>query len=728
MSMSYQAEVWEPSHPRWGELGYKLSLPLFKSLSLLGKLHGAGSPFARRRVSSMQEKLERGEPVYLVGIGVSGHNSGAALIEASREGGIRLLHNNEEERFRGVKHYTEFPELALDVLGAQMARLGLGLEHIHAYLATWDYAEVGSTLCRHVAEEFPASLSLFRAAASPNFNAGHVAQAFLAPRRLGAKLGLKRPQPIIALRHHDNHAYFSYGVSPFAASREPVMILVADGFGDDGSVSLYVARDGVVQRVWCNRSFFDSIGLFYSVISSSQGGWSSLSSEGRYMGAAAWGDNDRRTNPFYGPLREIFKLGSGGRFHLNRALSNWHIKGEIEPYKVALTEILGPAISPERRWNPDAVLDVERIEHSPVTQERADKAAATQLIFEDVLFHVVEHMILSTGSNKLVLTGGTALNCLANMRLLERFDEDFYRSRLGIKGTTLQLWVPPTPGDAGATAGAAYHFASKHGVAFGEPLRHAFYCGSAATDSEIREALEGSSEVGYVSLGNVARRPERELIADLIAYIVSEDGVVGIFQGAAETGPRALGHRSILANPRNPFTRELLNSKVKFREKIRPLAPMVTRRAARKLFELSPGAMHDDYSAYNYMVLTVRARPSAHALIPSVIHKDGTSRICIVREEVDPFVHSYLEAMGRRIGAEVSVNTSLNVAGPIAQTPAQALNTLKKSGGMDALLLVGLEGEAFLAWHHVSAPPKDEGQRLRRWLRAWKEEYQVELC
>lgn len=726
--MSDQAEVWGPSHPRLGELGHQLSLSLFKNLSRLGSLHGAESPFARERAASMRARLDRGEPVYLVGIGPSGHNSGAALVEASRDGGVRLLYNNEEERFRGVKHCAEFPELALDALGAQMARLGLGLEDIHAYVATWDYAQAGATLFRHMAEEVPASYSLFRTAASPNFNLRHITRAFLAPRQLGAKLGLRGAQPIISLRHHDNHAYFSYGASPFASGGEPVMILVADGFGDDGAVSLYVARDGKVRRVGGNRNIFDSVGLFYTLISSTQGGWSTLSSEGRYMGAAAWGDGDRRTNPYYAPLRRIFKLGAEGSFYLNRALANWQVKGEIGPYKSALSDILGPAIPAGRRWNPDAVLDVERIEHSPVTQERADKAAATQLIFEDVIFHVVEHLILATGSHKLVFTGGTALNCVANMHMLERFDETFYQSRLGLKGTRLRLWVPPTPGDAGATMGAAYHFAAKSGGSFGEPLRHAFYCGSPAGAAEIREALDGGSEIGYVPIGNVSGRAERELIADLVAHIVSEDGVVGIFQGAAETGPRALGHRSILANPRNPRTRELLNSKVKFREKVRPLAPMVTYRAARRLFELSPGAAEDDYNAYNYMVLTVRARPSAHALIPAVIHKDGTSRISIIREETDPFVHSYLEAMGRRIGAEVSVNTSLNVGGPIAQTPAQALHTLKKSGGMDALLLIGREGEAFLAWHHVSAPPKDEGRRLRRWLRAWKEEYQVEVC
>jgi carbamoyltransferase len=699
-----------------------------KSIARLGSLHGGQSPYAAERASAMRGKLERGETIYLVGIGLSGHNTGAALVECSSEGGVRLLHNNEEERFRGIKHCAEFPEMALDVLGAQMARLGLGVKDVHAYLATWDYVTAASNLLRHVAEEAPASLSLLRASASPNFNVRHIVQSFLGPAKLGAKLGLGKAHPIIALRHHDNHAYFSYGVSPFAGSQAPVMILVADGFGDDGAISLYVARGNSVRRIGHNQNIFDSVGLFYSIISSTQGGWTTLSSEGRYMGAAAWGDNERETNPYYRPLRRIFKLDGAGRFYLNRALSNWHVKGELKPYKAALSDILGPAITPRQRWNPDLVLDVERIENSEVTRERADKAAAAQMVFEDVVFHVVEHLILATGSAKLVFTGGAALNCLLNMRLLERFGEPFYRRHFGRTGDGLRLWVPPTPGDAGATMGAAYNFALSNGATVGEPLRHAFYCGLPAAGDEILATLEGSPEIAYLPLGNINDPSRRKSVANLLARIVAEDGVVGLFQGVAETGPRALGHRSILANPCNPRTRELLNRKVKFREKVRPLAPMVTRRAAQQLFELSPGAADDDYNAYNYMVVTARARPLARRLVPAVVHLDGTVRLAIVREEIDPFVHSYLVALGERTGAEVSVNTSLNVAGPIAQTPAQAVNTLKRSGGLDGLFFVGAEGDVFLAWHNVSAPPKDEGVRLRRWLRAWEAECRVEVC
>jgi len=155
---------------------------------------------------------------------------------------------------------------------------------------------------------------------------------------------------------------------------------------------------------------------------------------------------------------------------------------------------------------------------------------------------------------------------------------------------------------------------------------------------------------------------------------------------------------------------------VKFREPIRPLAPMATLDAARKWFVLSAGASDDAFNAYSYMVLTSRARPEAYTAIPAVIHRDGTCRVQIVREDVDPFVHAYLKAMGRRIGAEVSVNTSLNVGAPIAQTPLHALETLKRSGGMHALLMIAESGDAFIAWHAVTKGAKDGGEAVRTWM------------
>jgi carbamoyltransferase len=239
-------------------------------------------------------------------------------------------------------------------------------------------------------------------------------------------------------------------------------------------------------------------------------------------------------------------------------------------------------------------------------------------------------------------------------------------------------------------------------------------------DTAIVSALK-AEDVASQRIGNISTPEGRESIADLMAFMVAQGGVIALYQGAAETGPRALGHRSILANPCDPDARERLNERVKYREAIRPLAPMATLAAAQEYFELLPGAADADYNAYNYMVLTAHSKPHARDKIPAVIHADGTGRIQIVRADDDPLIHAYLKALGRHIGVELSVNTSFNVAGPIAQTPQQAIDTLHRSRGLDVVVLVASDGEVHAAWH---GGERDSG-RFTGWYSEWKSRTQV---
>ncbi len=696
----------KPLHPRLGKLSYRLTKPLIKWGAKWWHMHQLDSPYSRERLVAMQQKLQQGEPVYLLGLGAGGHNTGVALVEATAQAGVRLICNNEEERFTGIKHYADYPALSVTELLRQMAALKLQPDDIHACLTNWDYIELLAHSVRTFAEEFPYNLALLKPQPRTTFITDYraVLEAFSAPGRLAQQLGLASSIPLINLRHHDNHAYFSYAVSPFAHSPQPVMVAIIDGSGDDGSISLYVAQNGQLSLIYNNNSMFDSLGTFYSFISTTQGGWSPLSSEGRYMGAAAWGDGHRLTNAYYRQLRQIFHLGQSGRVYLNRALANWPRAGFSRPYTPALARILGEPILPTDFWNPDKILKVDEVstQHPPATQQHLDKAAATQMIFEDGLVHIIDHFIRQTGSHQLVLSGGTALNCVANMRLLELFDETYYAkhlpqtsSRLPQSQTRLQLWVPPIPGDAGTPAGAAFHFALRGGASPGPPLPHAFYCGHAPTTLDLQQALHQAPDLTYTYWGNISNSTQKEEIADRLARLVAQNEIVGLFQGIAETGPRALGHRSILANPCQADARQRLNERVKYREIIRPLAPMLTLAAAQRWFELSPGAATANYNAYNYMVLTAQAKPEAHQRIPAVIHYDGTSRLQIVRPEIDPLTYSYLKALGRHLGVEVSVNTSLNVGSPIAQTPLQAIKVLRRATGLYGLLLVGADGQAF---------------------------------
>ncbi len=677
--------------------------------------HQLGSEFADARIAHVRGKLARGETVYLAGIGAPGtHNSGLALVEVTQAHGPRLIVNNEEERFSGNKHTTEYPKLSIDAVVATLRAMGRDIGDIDAWLTSWDYPTLAGTLARSVLEELPQSIKLVRTTEAAGFDGRRLDQMTRTPKILARQLGLAERVPLICLPHHDNHAWFSYAASPFADDDKPTAIAVLDGTGDQGSISLYVVERGAMRRLYCNDSMFDSLGAFYSVISSTQGGWTWLSCEGRYMGAAAWGDMDRASNPYYARLRDVLHFGANGKVQLNRALANWYCDPFDHPYKQALTEILGEPLRPDQLWNPDAVLRVEDIHHRPDTKDRLDKAAATQLVFEDAMIHVVDHLLRATAADRLVLTGGVALNAVGNMRLLEHFSEAWF-AEAQQRNARLRLWVPPVPGDPGVTIGAAWLFAHLAGAPRGAPMTHAFYCGTPPSRDDIAGALE-ADDVASQQIGDISTPEGREAIADLMAFMVAQNGVIALYQGAAETGPRALGHRSILANPCDPKARERLNERVKYREAIRPLAPMATLEAAQEYFELLPGASDADYNAYNYMVLTAHSKPHAREKIPAVIHADGTGRIQIVRDEDDPLTYAYLKALGRHIGVELSVNTSFNVAGPIAQTPQQAIDTLRRSKGLDVVIMVAGDGTVHAAWHGGT---RDSG-RFRNWLADWK--------
>jgi carbamoyltransferase len=677
--------------------------------------HQLGSKHAAARIAQARGRLARGETLYLAGLGAPGtHNSGVALVEVTQEGGPRLILNNEEERFSGNKHTTEYPKASIDAMVTALRGMGRDISDIFAWLTSWDYPTLAGTIARSVLEEAPQSFKLLRTTEAAGFDGRRLEQMTRTPKILARQLGLAEPVPLIAMPHHDNHAWFSFAASPFKDDGEAVAIAVLDGTGDLGSISLYAVTGGAMRRLYCNESMFDSLGAFYSVISSTQGGWTWLSSEGRYMGAAAWGDVERASNPYYIRLRQVLQFGAGGEVKLNRALANWYCDPFDHPYKRTLIDILGEPLKPEQLWNPDAVLRIEDIQHGPDTQDRLDKAAATQLVFEDAMIHVVDHLLRVTGANRLVLTGGVALNAVGNMRLLEHFDEAWFESAQQRK-TRLHLWVPPVPGDPGVTIGAAWLFAHLAGSPRGAPLTHAFYCGLPPTADEIEAALQ-VGDIASQRIGDVSSVEGREAIADLMAFMVAQNGVIALYQGAAETGPRALGHRSIFANPRDAHARERLNERVKYREAIRPLAPMATLEAAQEYFELEQGASDSDYNAYNYMVLTARAKPHARAKIPAVIHADGTGRLQIVREADDPLTYAYLKALGRRIGVEISVNTSFNVAGPIAQSPSQAIDTLRRSRGLDVVLLIADNGAVYAAWHGAE---RDSG-RFTGWLSEWQ--------
>src|SRR3954470_14072192 len=343
-----------PKHPRLGAAGFRAARWLSARLLRAAGFHQLGSDFANARIAFIRERLRRGETVYLAGLGPPGtHNSGVALVEVTQANGPRLIVNNEEERFSGNKHTTEYPQASIEAMVATLRSMGRDIGDIAAWVTTWDYPTLFGTLARSVLEEAPQGAKLLRNTEAAGFDGRRLEQMTRTPKILGKQLGLIARVPLICMPHHDNHAWFSFAASPFTGPGEPVAIAVLDGTGDRGSISLYVAENGAIRRLSCNDSVFDSLGAFYSVISSTQGGWTWLSSEGRYMGAAAWGDLNRATNPYYARLKDVLDLGPEGTVQLNRAMANWSCDPFEHPYKPALIDILGEPLKPQQLWNPD---------------------------------------------------------------------------------------------------------------------------------------------------------------------------------------------------------------------------------------------------------------------------------------------------------------------------------------------------------------------------------------
>lgn len=673
------------------------------------RIHANASPEGRALGEEFRRRIEAGETLYLIGFLGTTHNSGLALIEASRTHGIRVLANCEEERFSGIKHYAGYPKHCAQEILRLLRQVGRSGRDVFCVCYAYDVVQeeqsgmrmlmMNSKIIKNRYYHFvtesasPTSIELDKnEVAQMRKNIfSHSPALVNVFRRLVHELDLREDICCVQMLHHENHAYFSYGVSPFFRSRKtqkPVMISCIDGGGDLSSVSLFKA-DGCDLDVIKRNCRANSLGVFYMLCATMLGGWSALSAEGRYMGAAAWGNGDRLTNPFYRQLRQFFLYREDGEVFVNSVMT--------ENEYASLQEIVGPFLKMEEIWQPDAILNVDGIAHSPITQQRVDIAAAVQMVFEDALFHIIGNLIRTTRGDQLVLCGGTALNCVANMRLLEHFDEAYYQRYVGTN-SRLHIWAPPIPSDQGVVVGSAYQFAMLNGATPQGHLPTPFLCGHSPSSSDIRDALSQADHVHSQSLGNVHSSRTREFLADWMAYIVARNGVIGIYQGAAETGPRALGHRSILSNACNPNTLEILNSRVKRREKIRPLAPMVLADEAHRWFHLSPGASAGDYNAYDYMVLTVKAREEAKTVIPAVIHADGTSRVQIVRKDNNPLMYDYLAALRRHVGVAVSVNTSLNVGSPIVQTPSQALEIFRRCKGIDAIFMIGDDGEVFMTY------------------------------
>jgi carbamoyltransferase len=559
--------------------------------------------------------------VRILGIVCKTHDSGIALV---RDGEPELV--LEEERYNRSKKTKKFPKFGV---ASGFEELGLTIADVDVITTPWDLRQLRRTLLAIFARRFPLSLSLLM----PSAHTSQQNQIMMLNRYLStglrATLGATALPPIVNVGHHNAHASMFFA-SPF----EDALVLVMDGYGDDSSSSAYVGRGNRLERQW-STGIMNSAGLVYTFVTEHLG-FAGFGDEGKVMALAAFGE------PTYVErFRDVIRPTDDGGYAVNMAYFSYDTFGQLKPFRRKFIDTFGPPRAP----------------HEPLCDQHRDLAFALQAVTEEVILHVVRSLLKKFPQRDLCMTGGVALNCVANAKILEHTD-------------VRRVWVPPCASDTGAPLGSAlWHYHQTLGHRRGFELRHPFY-GQAFGDDHIRRALDAASLTHH-------RLPEGQLLRR-VAQDLADGKIVGWFQGRFEMGPRALGNRSILADPRRADMRDVLNAKVKKRESFRPFAPAVLIERAHEYFEIT--------QPDPFMTLAPRVRTAKQHVIPAAVHVDGTGRIQTVERAANPRYYGLIEEFGRLTGVPVLLNTSFNRKEPIVARPEEAIACYLHSG-MDVLVL-----------------------------------------
>lgn len=551
----------------------------------------------------------------ILGISAFYHDSAACLL---RDGAIVAA--AQEERFSRVKHDPRFPRLAIEYC---LAAGGIDQAALTA-VAFYDKPILKfDRLVRTYLSVAPAGLVSF-VKVTPSW----IRQKLRIPKLLKTDIGYRGP--LYYTEHHESHAASAFFVSPFPDAA----ILSIDGVGEWTTTAMGEGHD---TRIALTREirFPHSLGLLYSAFTGYLG-FRVNSDEYKVMGAAPYGQ------PTYANLirRELIDIKPDGSYRLNLDYFAF-TRGERMVNERFERLFGGPARDPRVKLTPRDL----------------DLAASVQRVIEDVILAMCRTLHADTGLDALCLAGGVALNCVANGRIIR---ETPFR----------KIFVQPAAGDAGGALGAA--LVAEHTI-LGHPrglVMTDAYLGPAFTDADIRAALEAQA------------LPVQTLSDDKLlpatAALLASGKVVGWFDGRMEFGPRALGNRSILADPRNPEMRDIVNLKIKFREGFRPFAPAVLAERSAEYFDLDCDSP--------FMLLVAQVRP-ARRVIPAVTHVDGSARIQTVTEAQNPRFYRLIQAFAQMTGVPVLLNTSFNVRDePIVCSPAEAFHCFMRTN-MDALVL-----------------------------------------
>ncbi len=581
----------------------------------------------------------------ILGISAFYHDSAAALVVDGR-----IVAAAQEERFTRKKHDHRFPQAAIDYC---LAEAGLAPERLD-YVAFYDkpLLKFERLLETYVAFA-PRGFASF-ARAMPLW----LKEKLHLPRELRKGLRGRFAKRFVFTEHHESHAASAFFPSPF----DEAAVLTLDGVGEWATASFGVGRRNRIELSHVMH-FPHSLGLLYSAFTYFTG-FKVNSGEYKLMGLAPYGE-PRFVDAI---LKHLIDLKPDGSFRMDQSYFNYAAGLTMTNDRFAAL-FGGPARRPEER----------------ITQREMDLAASVQKVTEEIVLRIGRHVHALTGQTRLCLAGGVALNCVANGRLLR-------------EGPFEQIFVQPAAGDAGGALGAALF--TWHQL-LDRPRT------PAPRDSQAGSLLGPRADEGAIAAFLDQRRvPYRrfdtdEALCDAVAGLLAEGKVCGWVQGRMEFGPRALGSRSILGDPRSQAMQSVMNVKIKFRESFRPFAPSVLEERAHEFFEVRPG----EQSPYMLLVAPVRAEKRLsvngaaeglfgidklkvpRSVVPAVTHVDYSARIQTVDADRHGRYHTLLRAFEQRTGCPLVINTSFNVRGePIVCTPEDAYRCFMGTN-MDALVL-----------------------------------------
>ncbi|MFE3885769.1 carbamoyltransferase [Streptomyces lydicus] len=593
----------------------------------------------------------------VLGISAYYHDSAAALVD-----GTTILAAAQEERFTRRRHDPSFPAQAVSYC---LAEAGATLRDVSAVAYYEDPALKFRRVLASYAGAAPFGFRSFRDTLPEWLRWKRRAEQTV--RRELAALGLGAVPDIACRRHHESHAASAFFPSPY----ESAAVLCIDGVGEWATTSLWHGRADRLAPL-AELRFPHSLGMLYSAFTYFCG-FKVDSGEYKLMGLAPYG------TPRYADLirERLIDLKSDGSFHLDMRYFAY-LRGQVMTGRRFEELFDGPRRRPE----------------SPLTEREFDLAASVQQVTEEAVLRLARTAQRRTGETRLCLAGGVALNCVANGRVIR---EEIFDG----------VWVQPAAGDAGGALGAALAVAMERGaerthLGSGGDAMSGALLGPAYRDEEIQQYLDGAG-VPYT-------RFETDELAARAAEELARGKVVGWFQDRMEFGPRALGARSILGDPRDTEMQSAMNQKIKFRESFRPFAPAVLDTDAEDYFELK------QESPYMLVVADVAAaqrlpaedlgargleRLKVHrSTIPAVTHVDMSARVQTVSREANPAFHRLLTAFKAETGCPVLVNTSFNVRGePIVRSPEEAYRCFMRTR-IDVLVLGSflLLKEAQPAW------------------------------